>query len=121
MAQYFYNTKEMENRLAGEKYSTTNGAWVDGERVIFGKLTIPTGTRAEPHSHPNEQFIIILGGQAQVTIEGEERVVGEDDIIHIPAGAIHSTVVIRDDDLTFVTAKDTSWGIQGIPADEAGG
>ena len=118
MAQYFYNTKEMENRLAGEKYSTTNGAWVDGERVIFGKLTIPTGTRAEPHSHPNEQFIIILGGQAQVTIEGDERTVGEDDIIHIPAGAIHSTVVIGDDDLTFVTAKDTSWGIQGIPAGE---
>jgi quercetin dioxygenase-like cupin family protein len=118
MVQYFYNTREMKNRLAGEKYSTTNGAWVDGERVIFGKLSIPAGTRADPHSHPNEQFIIILGGQARVTIEGEEKAVSEGDIIHIPVNAIHSTVVIGDEELTFVTAKDTSWGIQGIPAGE---
>ena len=54
MAQYFYNTKEMENRLASEKYPTTNGAWVDGERVIFGKLSILAGTRTEPHTHLNE-------------------------------------------------------------------
>jgi quercetin dioxygenase-like cupin family protein len=119
MAQYFYNTKEMENRLAGEKYATTNGAWVDGERIIFGKLSIPAGTGADPHSHPNEQFIIILGGQARIIIEGEERVVGEGDMIHIPVGAVHSTKVIGDEELTFVTAKDTSWGIQGIPEDEA--
>jgi hypothetical protein len=40
-------------------------------------------------------------------------------MIHIPVGAVHSTKVIGDEELTFVTAKDTSWGIQGIPEDEA--
>ena len=60
--QHYYSTDEMENRLAGEAYSLTNGAWVEGERIIFGKLSIPAGTRSEPHSHPNEQFSIVLSG-----------------------------------------------------------
>ena len=34
---YFYDTEAMEKGLAGEAYSPTEGAWVTGERIIFGK------------------------------------------------------------------------------------
>lgn len=114
--QHYYDTKNMENRMAGGDYSTANGAWVDGERIIFGEITIPAGTRAEPHSHPNEQFIIVLGGQARFVIDGDEKLVGKGEIVHIPANTIHSTVVEGDEDLLFITAKDTSWGIVGTKA-----
>ena len=51
---YFYKTDDMEKNLAGEDYSSAAGAWVTGERIIFGKMRIPAGGKAEPHSHPNE-------------------------------------------------------------------
>ncbi len=115
--QHYYDTKEMENRLAGGDYSTANGAWVDGERIIFGDITVPAGTGAEPHSHPNEQFIIVLSGRAHFVIDGDEKTVGPGEIVHIPAETIHSTKVVGDEDLHFITAKDTSWGIVGTKAD----
>jgi quercetin dioxygenase-like cupin family protein len=114
--QHYYSTDEMENRLAGEGYSTANGTWVEGERIIFGLITIPAGTRSEPHSHPNEQFSIVLSGSIRVNVEGDEQVLVKDDINYRPADAIHSAEVVGEEDYVFVTAKDTSWGIQGKPA-----
>ena len=59
---YFYKTDEMEKGLAGEDYSPTEGAWVTGERIIFGKMRIPpraarpncthTPTSSSPSSWP---------------------------------------------------------------------
>ena len=114
--QHYYSTDDMENRLAGEGYSTANGTWVEGERIIFGLITIPAGTRSEPHSHPNEQFSIVLSGSIRVNVEGDEQVLVKDDINYRPADAIHSAEVVGEEDYVFVTAKDTSWGIQGKPA-----
>ncbi len=114
--QHYYSTGDMETRLAGEAYSTANGSWVEGERIIFGLITIPAGTRSEPHSHPNEQFSIVLNGSIRVNVEGDEQVLVKDDINYRPADAIHSAEVVGEEDYVFVTAKDTSWGIQGTPA-----
>lgn len=113
--QHFYSVSEMEDRKAGEAYADTHGAWIEGERVIFGKLSIPAGTKAAPHSHPNEQMVIVLSGSFHMNIDGDERTLVADDIAHIPANAIHSGEVVGDEDYVFVTAKDTSWGIQGKP------
>lgn len=116
MTQHYYTPGDMENRLAGEAYSTANGSWVEGARIIFGEICIPAGTRAEPHSHPNEQFMFVLKGSCLMDIEGDVRTVGTGEMVHIPANAVHSADVGGDEDFVFVVAKDASWGIQGIPA-----
>lgn len=113
---YFHDAEAMEKGLAGEGYSPTEGVWVTGERVIFGKMRIPAGGRAEPHSHPNEQFVIVLSGAARMTIAGETETIAPGDIAHVPVNAIHSGEILGDEDYVFVTAKDTAWGIQGIKA-----
>ena len=113
---YFHDAEAMEKGLAGEGYSPTEGVWVTGERVIFGKMRIPAGGRAEPHSHPNEQFVIVLSGAARMTIAGETETIAPGDIAHVPANAIHSGEILGDAVYVFVTAKDTAWGIQGIKA-----
>ena len=113
---YFYDTEAMEKGLAGEAYSPTEGVWVTGERIIFGKMRIPAGAKAEPHSHPNEQFAIVLSGACRATIGGETATVTAGDIVHMPADVVHSVEIVGDEDYVFVTAKDTSWGIQGIKA-----
>ena len=111
---YFYKTDDMEKNLAGAAYSSAAGAWVTGERIIFGKMRIPAGGKAELHSHPNEQFAIVLSGTCRMTIGGETGTITAGDIAHIPADTVHSAEILGDEDYVFVTAKDTSWGIQGI-------
>ena len=70
---YFFDSTKMPNQDAGGDYSTANGPFVKGKKIIFGKFTIPSGTRAETHSHPNEQFIFPLQGKARMTIKGKKK------------------------------------------------
>ncbi len=115
----FYNPDTMEQRLAGASYSTSEGAWVDGERIIFGVINKPAGTGSRPHRHPNEQFIFVQQGSLDATIEGERKTIPTGGIIHIPANALHSMVATDEEDVVFIVAKDTSWQIEGVAEDDS--
>ncbi len=115
-AKFVHNTRTMKSRHAGGDYSTAHGPFLEGDRMIFGKITIPAGTRAEPHSHPNEQFSYVLQGRVRMVIAGKTKIAVPGDIIHTPANAIHSATVLGDEDHVFITCKDASWGIHGIKA-----
>jgi quercetin dioxygenase-like cupin family protein len=116
--QHYYSVKDIERRPAGAAYSPAMGNWVTGERIIFGEIRIPAGTGSKPHRHPNEQFIIVLEGSVRMDIEGDAKTLSPGDIIHIPPNALHWAEVVGDEEFVFVTAKDTSWGIEGT-AEEA--
>ena len=47
----------------------------EGDRMIVGLMRMPAGTGAEPHSHPNEQWIYILEGTFRARI-GETELEG---------------------------------------------
>ena len=47
------------------------GETVKGDRMYFCHRIWATGTKADPHHHPCEQFIYILRGKQIFTIEGE--------------------------------------------------
>ena len=111
----FYEPETMEQKLAGASYSTSEGVWVDGERVIFGVINKPAGTGSRPHRHPNEQFIFVQQGSLQAMIDGERKTVGAGGIIHIPANSLHSMVATDDEDVIFIVAKDTTWQIEESP------
>ena len=51
MTQHCYNPDEMARAMAGEDYSSANGAWVTGEKIIFGEIHMPAGTHADAHGH----------------------------------------------------------------------
>ena len=117
--KFVHDTRTMKPRHAGGDYSTAHGPYIEGERMIFGKITIPAGTKAEPHSHPNEQFSYVLQGRVRMVIGGKTKIAKAGDIIHTPAGAIHSATVLGDEDHIFITCKDAVWGIHGIKANGA--
>ena len=112
----FYNTKTMKQKHAGGDYSTAHGPFVVGKRIIFGRITITRGTRAELHSHPNEQFSYILQGRVRMEVAGKKKTLGPGDIIHVPANTLHSATVVGGEDHVFITVKDASWGIHGVKA-----
>ena len=57
--------------MGGPAYSTAHGPCVEGDRMIVGLMRMKAGTGAEPHSHPNEQWIYVLEGTFRATIDGK--------------------------------------------------
>jgi len=60
--EYVFDLASVNHILGGPDYSTANGSCVEGDRMIVGLMRMPAGTRAAPHSHPNEQWIYVLQG-----------------------------------------------------------
>ena len=115
----YYDPRKMKRALAGEAYSTSEGVWATGERMLFGIIDKPAGTGSRPHRHANEQFIFVQKGKLRAMIEGKRKTVHTGEIIHIPANALHSMVATSDEDVVFIVAKDSSWGIEGVPEDQS--
>jgi mannose-6-phosphate isomerase-like protein (cupin superfamily) len=114
--EYVFDLAKVNHILGGPDYSTANGACVEGDRMIVGLMRMPAGTGAEPHSHPNEQWIYILEGTFKGEIGGKPFEAGPGTVIYIPANMIHSGKATAERDVVFFTVKDASFGLQGIKA-----
>ncbi len=116
--KYLFDMNALGRVEAGKGYATTNGPLVEGERIQVGLMTMPRGTGARAHSHPNEQWVYIIKGHGRVSVDGQpETIAGPGSLIYIPANTIHYTVATADEDLQFFTCKDMSHGIVGMAAD----
>jgi quercetin dioxygenase-like cupin family protein len=77
---------------------------------------MPAGTGAEPHSHPNEQWIYVLQGTFRGKLEGQDVEVKPGSVLYVPANAVHSGGATPDGDVVFFTVKDASHSLHGIKA-----
>lgn len=103
---------------AGTGYSSANGPVVEGDRMQVGLITMPRGTGARPHTHPNEQWMYIIKGRARCSVDGQpERIIGPGELVYMPANVVHYAVATPEEDLVFFTCKDLSHGIIGKAAD----
>jgi quercetin dioxygenase-like cupin family protein len=84
--------------------------------MIVGLMRMNAGTGAEPHSHPNEQWIYILQGTFRANIDGKEFDVTPGSVVYIPANTIHAGKATADGDVLFFTVKDASHSLHGIKA-----
>jgi len=115
--KYFYNFDDLEDIAIGPDYSSAHGGWVKGDRIQVLLYHKERGTGSRPHRHPNEQFIYVLKGAVKAMVEDQERIVKAGEVIHIPSNALHNMVADTEEDLIYYVAKDTSFGIHGIPED----
>jgi quercetin dioxygenase-like cupin family protein len=77
---------------------------------------MPAGTGAEPHSHPNEQWIYVLQGTFRGKLDGREVEVTPGSVLYVPANAVHSGGATPEGDVVFFTVKDASHSLHGIKA-----
>ncbi len=119
--RYFYRWDEEEKISVGPAYSTGQGPLIKGEKVQIALVHKPRGTGANPHTHPNEQFNIVMQGTLRAMVEGQEELVRKGGIVYIPANARHYTVATEEEDVVFIAVKDMSWGIAGIAEDKNAG
>ena len=114
--EHLFDLAKVNHLLGGPDYSTANGAVVEGDRMIVGLMRMPAGTGAEPHSHPNEQWIYVLEGTLRGRV-GEQNIEARaGSVIYIPADAVHGLKATADHDVVFFTCKDSSHSLHGIRA-----
>ena len=114
--KYVFNVDQLDGLMAGPGDAETFGPVVEGELTQVGIMTLPAGKGSEPHFHANEQWIYILQGNIEVTIDGNVSSAGPGGLIYFPANVIHSVNVSPDEDCKFFTCKDMRTGIAGTRA-----
>jgi mannose-6-phosphate isomerase-like protein (cupin superfamily) len=114
--EFLFELSKVNHILGGPDYSTANGACVEGDRMIVALMRMPAGTGAEPHSHPNEQWIYILEGTFKATVGGKDIEAKPGSVVYIPADVVHSGKATADRDVLFFTVKDAAHSLHGIKA-----
>ena len=114
--EYLFDLARVNHILGGPDYSTANGACVEGDRMIVGLMRMKAGTGAEPHSHPNEQWIYILEGTFRAVVDGKPVEAKPGSVLYIPANTIHAGKATPEGDVVFFTCKDASHSLHGIKA-----
>ena len=114
--EYMFDLGTVAKIMGGPAYSTAHGPCVEGDRMIVGLMRMKAGTGAEPHSHPNEQWIYILEGTFEGAIEGKPFTAHAGSVVYVPANALHSGKATKDRDVVFFTCKDASHSLHGVKA-----
>jgi quercetin dioxygenase-like cupin family protein len=75
---------------------------VMGEQMMISRVQLHKGFKVSTHSHPNEQFGIVLSGQIRFGIGADgdpdryETTLTGGEVIHLPANVPHSAEAIED-------------------------
>lgn len=70
--------------LDAPRFSARRVNWIEGERLAFGFFEVPGGYRDPEIASPREAFVYVVNGEIRATCDGQVKVVGPGDIIHIP-------------------------------------
>jgi quercetin dioxygenase-like cupin family protein len=114
--EYVFDLAGLHKIMGGPDYSTAHGPCVEGDRMIVGLMRMPAGTGAEPHSHPNEQWIYVLEGTFRAEIGGRTFDAPAGSVVYIPADTVHAGKATPEADVLFFTVKDASHSLHGIKA-----
>ena len=112
--EYVFDLAGVQKIMGGPAYSTAHGPCVEGDRMIVGLMRMSAGTGAEPHSHPNEQWIYVMEGTFRATIGGKSIDAKPGSVVYIPANTIHDGRATPEADVVFFTCKDASHSLHGI-------
>lgn len=114
--EFLFDLGTVSKIMGGPAYSTAHGPCVEGDRMIVGLMRMKAGTGAEPHSHPNEQWIYILEGTFRGEIGGKPFTAKPGSVLYIPANTIHAGKATPEGDVVFFTCKDASHSLHGMKA-----
>jgi quercetin dioxygenase-like cupin family protein len=69
-----------------EMHEITAGGFLE----LVSEFEVAGGGVVDPHSHPTHEFYYVTSGRGIMVIAGEEREIGQGDLVHIPPDAVHS-------------------------------
>jgi len=69
---------------------------VSGEREMVAQIWLKKGAIVPMHDHVSEQLTHIVQGALKFTIGGEEIIVREGEVLHIPSSVPHQAEALDD-------------------------
>jgi quercetin dioxygenase-like cupin family protein len=69
---------------------------VTGEREMLSQIYLKKGAIVPAHDHEAEQMSYILQGALKFVVDGEEIVVREGEVLHIPSRVPHQAEALDD-------------------------
>jgi quercetin dioxygenase-like cupin family protein len=100
-----WNTMEIEQ--LNDKLSRQ---MISGENATISQLLLKKGASVPRHSHMNEQYSWILSGALKFVFDDREILVGEGEILLIPANVAHSAVALEDTvDVDIFAPRREDW------------
>ena len=69
---------------------------VSGDREMLAQIYLKRGALVPMHAHDSEQMTYILQGALRVVVEGEEIIVREGEVLHIPSRTPHQSEALED-------------------------
>ena len=70
--------------------------FVSGERETVAQIYLKRGAVVPQHAHDSEQMTYILQGALRFLVEGEEIIVREGEVLHIPSRIPHQAEALDD-------------------------
>jgi len=69
---------------------------VSGDREMIVQVYVKRGCLVPMHAHESEQMTYVLQGALKYFVAGEEIVVREGEVLHIPSGVEHQAEALED-------------------------
>ncbi len=69
---------------------------VSGEREMVAQITLKKGCVVPEHAHESEQITYVMTGALQFRIGGEEIIVRDNEVLHIPSHVPHAAVALEE-------------------------
>ncbi len=69
---------------------------IAGERSMLAQIYLKRGAVVPMHAHESEQLTFVLQGALKFLVDGEEIVVREGEVLHIPSGVAHQAEALED-------------------------
>jgi quercetin dioxygenase-like cupin family protein len=83
---------------------------ISGESATISQLVLKKGAAVPRHSHVNEQYSWIISGALKFVFDDREILVGEGEVLVIPANVAHSAVALEDTvDVDIFAPRREDW------------
>jgi quercetin dioxygenase-like cupin family protein len=84
---------------------------VSGESEMLAQTYLKRGALVPIHAHPSEQMTWVLQGALRCLVGGEEVIVREGEVLHVPANTPHQAEALEDTfELDIFSPIRTDWG-----------
>jgi quercetin dioxygenase-like cupin family protein len=69
---------------------------VTGEREMLAQIYLKRGALVPMHAHESEQMTYVLQGALRYVVGGDEIIVREGEVLHIPSNVPHQAEALED-------------------------
>lgn len=83
---------------------------ISGENATLSQLVLKKGAAVPRHSHVNEQYSWIISGALKFIFDDREILVGEGEVLLIPANVAHAAEALEDTvDVDIFAPRREDW------------